>query len=325
MSSFESMSKSLNSEFWHLHGDGVPDKCTHVDGNQNSCTGANVLAERNYPCDTHVLAHFGNFTTTWPVGATTFQAQLYQCLMAQTLWMKGEIEKRRSANSYGLLIWQMNENWPTGGWGCIEFSTQGKSQKVLGGRWKPLMYLLKSSLLQDLFAACGHNNECYVRNDGQLPRSADVRLESWNLTQQFSGAYHFFNVVLRPSEIRKCTHFRFDTYLPHISISVVFLTDRFSLPPNFTAGKNVVFVGVADHTEKQTFQENTYLWTYPKNMVELREPVTIRVPIIRALDDTTAEVVLLSTKVALFVVLSTEAEGHFTENAFTLRPNTPKV
>ena len=32
------------------------------------------------------------------------------------------------------------------------------------------------------------------------------------------------------------------------------------------------------------------------------------------------------SKVALFfVVLSTEAEGHFTENAFTLRPNTPKV
>jgi beta-mannosidase len=105
MSSFESMSGTMSSESWGLHGGSSPDTCDHVIGNKNKCEGNNTMAERNYPCDTHIVAYFGNHTYSLDgVGESAFQMQLYQCMMAQSLWMKGEIEKRRSKNSFGLLV-----------------------------------------------------------------------------------------------------------------------------------------------------------------------------------------------------------------------------
>ena len=110
MSSFESMSVTMSSESWGLHGGSSPDTCEKVIGNKNKCEGNNTMAERNYPCDTHIVAYFGNHTSLDSVGESAFQMQLYQCMMAQSLWMKGEIEKRRSKNSYGLLV--STPSWP---------------------------------------------------------------------------------------------------------------------------------------------------------------------------------------------------------------------
>ena len=104
MSSFESMSGTLSPQFWSLHGNDPPDTCEIIHGSMNKCFGNNTMAQRNYPCDTHILEYFGNNTSLDAVGEAAFQAQLFQCVMSQTLWMKGEIEKRRSTNSYGLLV-----------------------------------------------------------------------------------------------------------------------------------------------------------------------------------------------------------------------------
>lgn len=139
------------------------------------------MAQRNYPCDSHIQAYFGTTTSLDAAGPIALQAQLYQCMIAQTLWMKAELERRRSSNSFGLLIWQLNENWPTGGWGLVEYSAESKGQ-VFGGRWKPLMHLLEMSLFRDVVAACGRNNRCYVRNDGMEEVNVTVTLEAWTLT-----------------------------------------------------------------------------------------------------------------------------------------------
>jgi len=105
MSSFESMTGTLDPEDWGLHGNAPPDRCTNIEGNKNSCDGQNTLAERNYPCDMHILAYFGNTTTSLDaIGKVVFEEQLFHCMMAQSIWMKGEIERRRSENSFGLLV-----------------------------------------------------------------------------------------------------------------------------------------------------------------------------------------------------------------------------
>jgi hypothetical protein len=98
------MTGTLSPQFWSLHGNAPPDSCEHVVGNNNVCVGNNTMAQRNYPCDSHILAYFGNATSLDAVGEIAFQEQLYHCLMSQTLWMKGEIEKRRSNNYFGLLV-----------------------------------------------------------------------------------------------------------------------------------------------------------------------------------------------------------------------------
>ena len=78
--------------------------------------------------------------------------------------LKSDIETRRGKNEIGMLVWQFNEIWPTGGWGSIEYGTPVSGQ-VLGGRWKPLHYFYKRSLYADVMATCGAGGWCYVKND----------------------------------------------------------------------------------------------------------------------------------------------------------------
>ena len=120
------------------------------------------MSQRNYPCDSLIFAHFGtNVNLDGIPGREMFQMQIFQCLISQMLWMKGQIEYIRSNNSFGTIIWQMNENWQTtGGWGLVEYGSQrNEFGQVIGGRWKPLMYLLRRFLFRDLFSTCGERGE----------------------------------------------------------------------------------------------------------------------------------------------------------------------
>ena len=56
-----------------------------------------------------------NNTEVDSVGEEVFKKQLYQCMISQALELKGDIETRRASNTYGIIVWQYNEIWPTGG------------------------------------------------------------------------------------------------------------------------------------------------------------------------------------------------------------------
>ncbi len=56
-----------------------------------------------------------NNTEVDSVGEEVFKKQLYQCMISQALELKGDIETRRAGNTYGIIVWQYNEIWPTGG------------------------------------------------------------------------------------------------------------------------------------------------------------------------------------------------------------------
>lgn len=181
MSSFESMSPTISPDYWSLHGGNVnPDNCTIIFENYNDCSGSNVMSQRNYPCDNLIELYFGSINLS-EIGENAFRHQLYLCMISQTLWMKGEIEMQRNLNVYGQLIWQLNEIWPTGGWGLVEYGSHaGEYGQVLGGRWKPLMYLLKRSLYRDVIATCGAEGQCYCRNDGSKVL-ATILVDRFNL------------------------------------------------------------------------------------------------------------------------------------------------
>jgi len=62
------------------------------------------------------------FDVQWPAGvvALGLKAQLYLAIVAQALLVKSDITTRRGRNSWGVCVWQLNEIWPTGGWGGLE-------------------------------------------------------------------------------------------------------------------------------------------------------------------------------------------------------------
>ena len=93
-----------------------------------------------------------------------FKAQLYWSMIGQALVIKQNIELTRSINRFGVLVWQLNEIWPTVGWGSLEYGPapgEGSSPGQLqGGRWKPLHYFYKQSLMTDVMATCGAAGAC---------------------------------------------------------------------------------------------------------------------------------------------------------------------
>lgn len=177
MSSFESMSATLAPEHWSLHAGQPNDNC---DSSWDStCTGDNVMAQRNYPCDNFIYSYFGSVGHNFNVSSeANFKKQLYQCMTAQALLLKQNIEELRGGNTFGILVWQYNEIWPTGGWGSIEYGNPNFPGQVIGGRWKPLQYWYKASLFADVMATCGAGGLCYVRNDAPQPFQGQLTLRS---------------------------------------------------------------------------------------------------------------------------------------------------
>ena len=113
MSSFESMSPTIDPIHWSLHGGAPPDNCTG--GFNKVCIGNNVMAQRNYPCDSVIDAYFDTSGTYYSdVGELPFKRGLYHCMLGQAIEMKSNIETRKSLNEIGHILWQLNEIWPTG-------------------------------------------------------------------------------------------------------------------------------------------------------------------------------------------------------------------
>lgn len=232
--------------------------------------------------------------------------------------MKGQIELFRYSNSYGTLIWQLNEIWPTGGWGAVEYgSNRGAYLQVVGGRWKPLMYLLKQTLFRDLMVACGSydGSLCYVRNDAMVASNVRVRAEAWNLNN--STALKSKDFRFRSAEVNPLA--------------------RFQLPQGWTADSDVVLLTAIacshDFQENCTADSensNAFIWQTP---LELSTRV-IRIPSCQITwDQKTCEDLLArrrSNKVSftfqcdrlmLYVFLATAARGTFDVNSFHVRPH----
>lgn len=70
-------------------------------------------AERNYGCDGAIHLFFGNRTTVDldATGELAFKGQLYQCQLVQAVALKQIYEARRTQNSFGHLVWMLNEIW----------------------------------------------------------------------------------------------------------------------------------------------------------------------------------------------------------------------
>jgi beta-mannosidase len=304
-SSFESMSQYLQPSEWSLHGGGSPDTCEHVWGNLNRCNGTNAMAERNYPGDSRIAAFFGDDVLLDEVGPKVFQRQLYLSMMAQALWLKGQIETLRSGNSYGTIIWQMNEIWPTGGWGCMEYHN-GRQQF---GRWKPIMFLLRSFLFRDEIVACGQSGLCYARNDNRFATDLNITLEAWDLL---------------PSSVKALR-----STIRSIALPEGRSQRWFQLSEEFISNAHAVLITVSStssssHTPHSAEESSVYLWTLPKDL-PLQHKVRFEVQVeFDAGTHSAAVLDVSSSHLALYVVVSTGTAGHFSDNAFPLRPGTAK-
>jgi hypothetical protein len=160
--SFESIATQLPEKQWSMSSPSAAQRSWNV---------ANVIGP-----------FFGNNATARlaEYGEVAFKRQLYQSMISQVLFLKTEMEAWRSSNIWGSTFWMYNEIWPTGGWGSIEYGSPVPGQ-VVGGRWKPLHYILRSSTFADQLCVCNIAGACFITNDSPFQFQGSVNIRVLNM------------------------------------------------------------------------------------------------------------------------------------------------
>lgn len=292
-SSFESMSPTLDESHWGIHAGMNGTFCKG-----KNCNVTNPMSERNYACDNIIEVYFGRSDFD-NVGEQVFKKQLWQCMVGQALVIKQNIETRRATNQFGIIVWQFNEIWPTGGWGSIEYGTVNYTKgQVLGGRWKPLQYWYKKTIYTDVMSACS-DSLCYVSNDSPMPFNGVVNVTTVN-----------FESGMETAIVSK------QLAMPAGAGTTEFFPLSFS--GNATQDMLHAVVIAADGT---VVNDNWIPLIEPKNMVLPRANVKVEVTSVE--DSVTIDV--KSDQFALFVTLTTLAQGRFSDNAFCMTPGTQTI
>lgn len=252
------------------------------------------MAQRNYPCDNIIDVYFGHSDFD-VVGELTFKKQLWQCMVGQALLIKQNIETRRSKNQFGVIVWQFNEIWPTGGWGSIEYGTVGYTEgQVLGGRWKPLHHWYKQSIYADVMATCGDGGICYVKNDA---------------TEPFSGTVEIVAVDFQTSATKSL--YKKETSLSAgAGVKQMFSVDQVN-------GNTTILMSTVTNSDGKVLSHHAVPMAPPKNMQLPSAKVMFSVaPQLNS--DGSVDVTVKTDKFALYVTFTTLAQGYFSENAFTM-------
>jgi len=291
MSSFESISATLPQSDWSVH--------------------AKPMSQRNYPCDNIIYVYWGtqNLNLT---GEVAFKKQLFQCILGQALLIKSNIEGKRSGNIFGVLTWQFNEIWPTGGWGSVEYGTPVAGQ-VIGGRWKPLHHFLQSSVYADVMATCGNNANCYIRNDGITPFSGTIDISAVQFSNgKVTPIISAMNVSLPAGAA--ATHWfclrnsggscsAWNVILPTVGC--------------MQTGVDCVTTVTVKNSGGGVVSSHVLPLVTPNRMTLPKADVTFTVK-----QDTSggADITLSTNAVAIYATLTTEANGRFSENSILLLP-----
>lgn len=92
-----------------------------------------------------------------------------------------------------------------------------------------------------------------------------------------------------------------------------------------TMGTDVVLLRLEETQTENLLCENAFLFQMPKNIDGLITTPSIEFDVIKNTADESATISVQSDNLAIYVVLTTRAQGRFSENAFALRPFETKV
>lgn len=325
-SSFESMSAQLPQAEWSMN--------------------SNVSSFRNWNVSNVIKTFFGDTAVAVGMqqsGETAFKRQLYQSMVSQVLFMKVAVEAWRSTNVFGTLFWMYNEVWPTGGWGSVEYGSPVPG-KVAGGRWKPLQYILKNSIFADRMAGCTSSGSCYVANSVPFAFAGTVTVRLINLQSGSSMPVVTAPVSLPPGPGTTlhwfCAEKRDTTSSGGAAAADAAAAQ--TIPPCMPwsqtrawkraycsdTGSNCALVIKVLNDAPADFAGSAPTTPASVSFVPFQPPKAMRLPkaVVAAkvggnrsvAHGTTVPITLTTNATAVYVVLTTRANGRFADNAFLL-------
>lgn len=316
MPSFESLSATLVPKHWSLHSP--------------------PMSQRNWPADGAVASYFGlkargKLNQT---GAGSLKTACYQSMLAQALEIKSRVELIRSSNSFGALTWQLNEVFPTGSWGSLEYGAVSYPGQVVGGRWRLLHYFLRREIWVDTLATCGVDGYCFVRSDSLEAQNCSVQVGVLNFAKGSRTVVMTKSGVSLGVGAGQLERFCFGTggSVRHgcTPLQNILTAAGHGACWNTTTGRvgcalevSTRVIGSGRSYENMLLLETPQHLALPAASVSLEIAAAPAAPAAQAVGNhpgrvIVANITLKSTATALFVTLTTRAYGRFSDNGFTL-------
>ena len=187
--------------------------------------------------------------------------------------------------------------------------------QVIGGRWKPLHYMMARHLYANVMATCGSwaahgaGNVCYVTNDGIDAFVGSVEVSAVPLGSNATAPApppHVVQVTLGPGPgVRSWFH----------------------LPRDFwalgAAGTHVYTSRVLDAATNTTASNHVILPAPPKDLAIQPAAVTFKVG--AAGPDGCVPITVAADALALYVTFTTLAQGRFSDNAILVEAGEPRT
>ena len=331
MASYELMSPAFSPEHWGVHT--LPWRF------------------RSHSTDSMALSYFGASNVLDHVGELPLKNALYMSMLAQALFYKSQIEGWRSTNLHGSLTWDLGEVWQTAGWGSLEYGAKGVAGAVEGGRWKPSHYVLKQ-VFADVIVACGwltgdpeateNAFSCYIKNDGiAAVATARISIELWHLSGSGREASRWrtplgeMSAPLQSVGATPATaeDFGLVWFCPTgerlrggagCSVPVSEILEQHGCARNGT--DCVLNISVTDRQGGALLAENTVVLANPTEID--CGPSSVEATVLPPAVDANGRLeikVASDESAACWVVLTTKAEGRFSENGFFVLPDQPRT
>ena len=280
-------------------------------GGRGNSGGSKVISARPPPpsasipfcSDNFNVVYFNSLDLTL-VGEGPFKAQLYQSMVGQALNVAMKISQKRLGNTFGTMIWQLGEIWPTGGWGSIEYASARPGQ-VLGGRWKPLHYWYAAALFTRVFVTCGAGGHCLVKNDDFRPLAgATLAVSKVAFATGAATPVHTEAALALPAGPGAGKFFAIDAAID---------------------GHDYILHATVTAADGALLTDNWVPLLPPANWTSLPQArVTFAVAAAPNADGS-VDIAVTSNALAAYVVLTTLAQGRFSDNAFMLPPGTRTI
>jgi beta-mannosidase len=185
----------------------------------------------------------------------------------------------------GTIYWQLNDTWPVASWSSLDY----------GGRWKAMHYLVRRFFQPVTVAAIPSEGNSAIRfslvNDTMAEVSVDLSISLVTMSGEVS---------LLKSVQAMCSP---DAAVTATSIDVSLVPSDCLLAWHFTASNGM---GGQGHYVNGTYKA---LELEPAGLTVLREEIE---------DDGTIELTVTAKGLALFVMIETETDGRYSDNAFDL-------
>jgi beta-mannosidase len=178
---------------------------------------------------------------------------------------------------------------------------------VVGGRWKPLHYLYRRSIYTDVVATCGGDGTCYIKNDrAGTPFRGTVTLEALSFADGTLATVHVERSSLAAGA----------------GVSHYFHAATIA---NISGATHMLLATVRDDdSNSAVVSANEILLIPPTGLTLLSAAVTAAVAS-TANPDGSTNVTVSTNATALYVTLTTLAQGRFNDNFFAMRPGATRV